>query len=157
MKAITVRPPWARCIAVGAKTIENRGRNVTYRGEIAIHAGKSADMAGDRDPRVIRQLGQDPRVGAAVGAVVAVADLVDCHEAQQVTLGACCGPWGDRTYNGQPAFHLVLDNIVMLSRPVYCRGALQVPWTLPGHIEEQVRGRIAEEAEWLRLSEEPNR
>lgn len=39
MRAITVQQPWAWAIAERHKPIENRGQNVTYRGEVAIHAG----------------------------------------------------------------------------------------------------------------------
>lgn len=38
MKAITLWQPWASLIAVGAKTIETRGRQTHYRGPLAIHA-----------------------------------------------------------------------------------------------------------------------
>jgi hypothetical protein len=120
-KAITIRQPWARCIAVGAKTVENRGRPVQYRGRIAIHAGRTADVAADHDPRVVRLYGPDPRIGAPVGAVIAVADLVDCHKAAPSTTDeTCCAPWGERYHQGPSrrvvAWHLVLANVVALDR-----------------------------------------
>jgi hypothetical protein len=143
MKAITVRQPWARAIAVGAKNVENRGRATAYRGEIAIHAGKTPSLAGDEDLRVLRQFGPDPRVGAPVGAVVAVADLVGCHETRKGCTWSC-HPWGEFEYNGKPAFHLVLADVRALPRPVHVRGSLQVPWTLPAEVAEQVRVQLGE-------------
>lgn len=47
MKAITVRQPWAECIARGVKLVENRSRPTTHRGPLAIHAGaRPSDQAG---------------------------------------------------------------------------------------------------------------
>lgn len=43
MKALTVRQPWASLIACGAKTIETRSWRTSYRGWLAIHAGKTID------------------------------------------------------------------------------------------------------------------
>ena len=43
MKAITVRQPWAQLIVTGRKTIETRPRPTSYRGRVAIHAGKVTD------------------------------------------------------------------------------------------------------------------
>jgi hypothetical protein len=43
VKALTVRQPWASLIACGAKTIETRSWRTSYRGPIAIHAGKTID------------------------------------------------------------------------------------------------------------------
>lgn len=42
MKAITVIQPWATLLATGQKHIETRSWRTNYRGEILIHAGKSA-------------------------------------------------------------------------------------------------------------------
>jgi hypothetical protein len=76
VKALTVRQPWASLIAAGVKTIETRSWSTAYRGPIAVHAGK----AGVAEPWSV------PGLAAAVdalpqplpmGAVVAVADLVD--------------------------------------------------------------------------------
>lgn len=85
MKAITIHQPWASLIACGAKKIETRGWATSYRGQIAIHAGKRpfdttsyfdrelfrfADVLGLPDIYSFDQL--------AYGAVIAIADLVDC-------------------------------------------------------------------------------
>ena len=149
IKAITVRQPWASCIAhlgPSGKRVENRGRPTSHRGPVAIHAGKTADLLADTDPRVTHLFGRDPRVGMPVGAVIAVAQLVDCHQAA----GRCCAPWGEAHYmtGGKmlPAFHLVLADVRRLDRPVPARGALSVPWTLPGDVADLVAAQLAEAA-----------
>lgn len=143
MRSITVRQPWTSAIALGEKTIENRGRNTSLRGEIAIHAGLALDYVGADDPRVIRVLGSEPLADAVTGAIIAVAELIDCHEAETpIPAGAtCCWPWGERHNNGR-AFHLVLADVRALPEPVRCRGALPIGWLVPADVEEQVRAQL---------------
>ena len=145
MRAITVRQPYARAIAIGRKTVENRGRHAGYRGEIAIHAARTVHRVGDRDSRIIQLFGKDASIGVPLGAIVAVADLVDCHQAYVLhpTDASCCWPWGDQSFNGGSAFHLVLRDVRMLPEPVPCRGALPIGWTVSADVEEQVRPQLA--------------
>lgn len=145
MKAITIRQPWAGCIAEGFKQVENRGRNVSYRGLIAIHTARAADVDADRDPRVVAMWGRHVRIGWPQGAVIAVATLADCHRAAQSPDGTtCCEPWGDRLYGGLPAYHLVLRDIFHLNQPVYVRGQQAVPWTLPADTAAEVSAQLRE-------------
>lgn len=150
LPCITVRQPWALVIATGHKTVENRGRPTSYRGPVGIHAARAHDPAGDVDPRILRLWGPEPRVGAPVGAVVAVAELVDCHEATLTgrLLGSepCCLPWGDREYRGRPAWHLVLADARRLDWPVPARGSLAMPWRLPAEQTAAVLAQLAEVA-----------
>ena len=148
LPCITVRQPWARCIAVGEKLVENRGKTTSHRGLIAIHAGKTPDPLGDQDPRVLRLFGEDPRLSASVGAIVAVATLVGCHQASPIW-PTCCAPWGEVLHYGpsgksRPAHHLVLADVVRLDRPVPVRGQVRVPWSAPAEVEAAVRAQLAE-------------
>lgn len=142
--AITIRDPWLTCITLGAKTVENRGQRFRLRGLVAIHAGKFTSDVGYADPRVIQTLGPNPRPHPGRGAIVAVADLSDCHEAEQYADGGtCCAQsWGDRTYNGAPAWHLVLRDVMVLRWPVRCRGAVQIGWKLTEDVERRVRSQM---------------
>ncbi|MFY1595429.1 hypothetical protein [Micromonospora sp. WMMD737] len=148
--AITVRQPYAQCIAIGRKTVENRPRYTSFRGPIAIHAGKKIHTQGDADPRVIALYGRDASWGMKLGAVIAVADLVDCHPAAYggAPGRTCCEPWGEPFYgDGGPCYHLVLDRAVMLPAVVPARGSLTLPWTLPTEpldVQAAVRRSLAE-------------
>ena len=143
IRGITLRDPWSRCVAAGEKLVENRARRTSFRSEIAIHSGQKVDWAADMDPRVLGVLGPNPRDGAHLGCILAVADLVGCHPADLTEAGrTCCAPWGDRTYLGKTAFHLVLDNVRALAEPVPCSGALQVGWVVLADVEEQVRAQL---------------
>ncbi|SDD63224.1 ASCH domain-containing protein [Sporomusa acidovorans] len=94
MKAITILQPWASLIACGAKKIETRSWPTKYRGPIAIHAGKGWTM--DRRKITYRETfhsalwpnmtkqelmlnGYGRTKLLPVGAVIAIADLVDCQ------------------------------------------------------------------------------
>lgn len=143
--AITVRQPYAQCIATGRKLVENRGRPSRYRGPIAIHAGKSEHERGRTDPRVIALYGTDAMVGMARGAIVGVAELVDCHPAGNWGPGrTCCEPWGEPAYGPVPCFHLVLDQAVLLTSAVPARGSLAMPWAMPADVQTAVRAALAE-------------
>lgn len=144
-RGITVQEPWASCIAStapGAKRVENRGAGTDWRGPLLIHSGKKSDVRADSDPRVVALWGSDPRVGKPLGAVIAVAELVDVHHAHP---NGCCLPWGERWHHGprstRQAVHLVLDNVRPLGRPVYCRGALGV-WTPTPEVVEAVTAQL---------------
>jgi hypothetical protein len=145
IRAITIRQPWARCIAVGRKDVENRGRNTNLRGEIAIHAAWATSREGNLDSRVIQLFGEEASLGVPTGAIIAVAELVDCHPAIQpagLLDPTCCQPWGERRYNDGPAFHLVLANVRALDCPVPCRGSLLIGWTVPAEVEKQIRAQL---------------
>lgn len=148
LPCITIRQPYAMCVATGHKLVENRGRPTSHRGLTGIHAARAHDPAGDTDPRVVALWGSDPRIGQPVGAVLAVADLVDCHLAgpcvNRPTWDGGCNPWGDIDYNNGPAWHLVFANVRRLDRPVPARGALSVPWRLPAEQTADVLAQLAE-------------
>lgn len=96
MKALTLRQPWASLVANGVKTIETRSWATKHRGRIAIHAGKggrgyfycqTVDNVLARNPVVKKRelhmpdgaMIPDPGITTwPVGAVVALATLVDC-------------------------------------------------------------------------------
>ena len=135
MKALTIQQPWAWAIAWGYKTVENRSRPVSsYRGQLAVHAGKKLDPAGDTDPRIVAARGwlggtnEADDSYAVRGAIVAVADLVDCHPAV-----GCCRPWGQTD-----GHHLILRDITRLRRPVPYTGHLGLR-DVPDTILDQIR------------------
>ncbi len=92
-RVLTVRQPWATLIATGRKRIETRSMPTKYRGPVLIHAGALSPsrtgwpgpnpvIGNDRSGWLIGDvIGRDgltnPR-DLPLGAVIAVADLVDC-------------------------------------------------------------------------------
>lgn len=48
MRALTLTQPWATLVAIGAKHIETRSWATSYRGPLAIHAGKGLAPVGGR-------------------------------------------------------------------------------------------------------------
>lgn len=131
LRALTVRQPWATCIASGAKTVENRTRPTRHRGRLAIHAGLTGDMALSlphvNDAVFGMNLWFDP---LPRGAIVAVVDVVGCHWADTSLDGkvCCCVPWG------QPEqYHWELANAQPAPEPVPARGALGL-WRVPADV-----------------------
>ena len=124
MKALTIQQPWAWCIASGHKLIENRSWTTSYRGPLAIHAGKTVDKANvPMVTNLLVELGVLPDLTAEVpdrhlavtGAVVAVVELVGiCSDSAR----CYCGVWGAI---GQ--HHWKLRNVRPLAEPLPTRGA----------------------------------
>lgn len=118
MKAITICQPYAELIARGDKPIENRTWPTRYRGQIAIHAGKSRGWLDE---------GDDLRYPAmAFGAVVAVGTLVECLE---LHYRSGYIEWPERWRHLRDHEHAngpwcwILENVRRLESPVFVRGA----------------------------------
>lgn len=76
MKALSLLQPWASLVIMGAKTIETRSWQTTYRGELLIHAssGKSGALIAQEDPfkKYIADFNSLP-----FGAIIGKVNLVD--------------------------------------------------------------------------------
>lgn len=89
MKFLTIRQPWASLISLGVKRIETRSWSTSFRGPLAIHAGKakpSRDLVrmgqwltrwDYGEGRYAMSDGLGKWVALPLGAVVAVCDLID--------------------------------------------------------------------------------
>lgn len=80
MKLISLWEPWATLMAIGAKRIETRSWQTSYRGWLAIHASKNGLAKAQ-----LRECLSDPFFAAALagvdlmpGYIVAVVNLADC-------------------------------------------------------------------------------
>jgi hypothetical protein len=151
-RAFTVQGPWDYAIAtptagyaVDPKRIENRVWSTSWRGPILIHAGRGWDSYGADDPRVYNlwkaqhgdQVDLHRRHWWWAGHFVAVANLVDCHEAPNGSQHriSCCEPWGELSYPTRDGrgrgYHLVLADV----RPL-----LPLPLTGQPHTSLAARG-----------------
>jgi hypothetical protein len=78
-KALSIQQPWAWLIVNGYKDIENRDWSTSFRGPIAVHAGKTYDSDGEHWVR--REFPEIPlpsREQLATGAIVGTANVVGC-------------------------------------------------------------------------------
>jgi len=163
MLAMTVRLPWAAAQRAGEKRVENRGGRAgkaaaRHVGEdIAVHAAATWCRIGAADQRIRdwywgphSRLNGQPLDAVDFGPmfrqVLAVASLVDVHEAEQPQAPdvTCCGPWGDRLYNGAPAWHLVLGSVHPVWRRRPAVGRQSVLWPLPA----EIAAAVIEEVGW---------
>ncbi|MCP4248068.1 MAG: ASCH domain-containing protein [bacterium] len=125
MKALSVNQPWAWLIIHGGKWIENRTWSTTYRGPLAIHAGRSRRWLDDwylpdgtgRDCGLRNAdcgLTLPRRDDLIFGAVIGLVDLVDCLPSDHPRVT------GDR-WNDGAGWCWVLSNPRPIE-PVTCRG-----------------------------------
>lgn len=119
MRGLTIAQPYAYLISLPEsrpdhKRVENRTWATSYRGTLAIHAGKSKEWMDEDDFLLRDQL--------FFGAIVAFADLVDCVTVHAARAGKpfewlrthkhVSGPWC-----------WILENIRPLAVPIPCKGA----------------------------------
>jgi hypothetical protein len=76
MKALSIRHPWVDLILAGTKTIEIRTWATRYRGPLLLHASSAYGISERETAARLRLPAPDP---ATLGAVVGVAELVDCR------------------------------------------------------------------------------
>lgn len=132
MKALTVRQPWAWAIVRAGKDIENRNWHTNYRGQIAIHAAKG--MTRTEYTKVVDDLQhrynykkEIPSYDNMVrGAIVGVADLVDCVSSSK-------SKWFEGDYG------FVLKNVRPIT-PIVCSGALGF-WTVPDNVLRKLKSK----------------
>jgi hypothetical protein len=130
LRALSIRQPWAWAVAAGLKRVENRSGRVSYRGPLAIHAGRVVEtQAFDRCAQLA---GQPVPSHLATGAVIAVAHLADIVMRSDDPWFE--GPWG-----------WLLDDVVPI-QPVICPGQQQL-FTLPDDVEQAVLHAIRPRAE----------
>lgn len=155
LRALTVRPPWSHFIAKCGKTAENRNWPTPYRGLLAVHAGLNWDGAAEEDltalaawrdwsaalpPLNVAGPLRKNAIHVDLGAVVAVAELADCHFALQgdgcAFADSRCSPWAQLHQ-----WHWQLKDIQPLDKPVPCKGRLGL-WRLPEDVEAAVRAQL---------------
>jgi hypothetical protein len=139
MKALTVKQPWAALIAIGAKQVETRSWRTEYRGQLAIHSAATLPPGAWEEWRerctfaVGRRLVTiEPIHRLPLGAVVAVADLVDVvliDRDLRLRLSSLELTFGDFA-DGR--FAWVLRNVRALHEPIPAKGALGFwEWQVP--------------------------
>ena len=130
MKAITLTQPWATLVAIGAKQIETRSWNTTYRGLLAIHAAKG--FPRDAQHICLRVpfrdcLGNYGPHNLPLGAIVATCELV---KVIRIT------PFHEHALPQEPEYSFgnystgrymwFLENIKALEEPKFAKGALSL-------------------------------
>ena len=89
IKALSLWQPWASAIAVGAKRIETRHWKTDYRGPLLIHAAR--EDRGLRLRKRTRPGGESEMIWRAGGAALRAAGLPDDHNACTQLAARTCG------------------------------------------------------------------
>ncbi len=147
MKALTIKQPWLWCITDATKRVENRTWKPPFNmigQRIALHASKSHtkdDWSHAQDIYPVAAIATVP-LGAIVATAVIVGYVVVEHkpnmtprliEATKSAMGynERSDPW----FFGPVGW--LLDDVVKLSQPVPCKGALGL-WTVPDDVMEAI-------------------
>lgn len=137
MKAITIKQPWATLIALGEKKFETRSWQTKYRGQIAIHAGKSIDKEACDDYLIkstLAEHGIKSYKELPTGVVLATAKLIDCYKVE-ATVGYVSVLSKERTVEGlevafgdytEGRYAWELGNLQVLAKPVAAKGKLSL-------------------------------
>jgi hypothetical protein len=121
MKALTISQPYATLIADGEKWVENRKWGTSYRGPLAIHAGKGTQY-----------LSPIELAGYHSGCIVATCELVAClplDSMRKLSPEQAIGKTGlmiiDVLHHEhtEGPFCWILQNVRPLIPPVPCKGA----------------------------------
>lgn len=155
MKCITLTQPWATLVAIGAKQVETRSWSTSYRGPLAIHAGKGLGPVGGI--KGLHDLYYSspfydvlfPRYGALsewdmpLGAIIAVTELIDCREIveNQVQRENWMRPAmlppdePERSFGNHATgrFGWLLSHVRALPEPIPAKGALGL-WNYEGAV-----------------------
>lgn len=128
MKSLTVCQPYASLISSGLKKCENRTWHTSYRGLLYIHAGKSRAY-----------LTEEPPATMPFGAVIAIANLVDCLPHDRIVRGHFDAkyPWLQEHEHAHGPWCWILESVSPIG-----------PWPWPGklglfEIDENELGRAA--------------
>lgn len=85
MKALSLRQPWARAIAEGAKRIETRSWRTEYSGPLLIHASAKFHKAEREAEMLLMQMGTlTVRTGLQLGGIVARCHLIKCVRVEEI-------------------------------------------------------------------------
>jgi len=99
MKAITLWQPWATLIAIGVKPFETRSWATSYRGPLAIHAGKTREglrlCEGETEiERALAKAGYTLQ-SVPMGVVVCTARLAEVLTTEEIYKRDLIDPFGD--------------------------------------------------------------
>lgn len=131
MKAISLWQPWASAIALGAKRIETRHWATMHRGPLLIHAAKlrkreNFEFVENDFRHIFKPLFFEEVINCVpYGALVAVADLVDCVEVDLIPPRHFDGDRKIERAFGNYArgrFGWILENVRALPEPIPFKG-----------------------------------
>ena len=147
MKTLTLTQPWATLVAMGAKHIETRSWQTSYRGPLAIHAAKGLGPVGgvaglydlcETEPFHTALRGLDLPYLLPKGAIVATCELVDCVPTTYIKnvkiiqrrrdLPAWLWTAQEKAFGdyADGRYAWLLANIIMLPKPIPAKGALSL-------------------------------
>jgi len=142
MRVITLTQPWATLVAIGAKKMETRSWEVTFRGPLLIHAAKGYPRDAKEfasSSGVISVTGMQPS-DYPTGVILAKCELVGCIRTTKEFEAALhrdnLQEWMFGNFEpGRYAWQL--QDIRRLAKPIPAKGALGL-WSWFGELGEML-------------------
>lgn len=129
VKALTIWQPHATLVAIGEKTLETRKQPTSYRGPLAIHAGKHFDIEQQElcftgpFASALLAAGIHTPADLPLGKVLAVGELTDVLPTTSPQLTGRLTEQEAAFGNFAPGrWAWVLDNVRLLPKPISARG-----------------------------------
>jgi len=134
MRVLTLRPPWGEAMTRGddktGKRTENRRVNTHYRGDVALHSGRTPDW--DAPPRAWAAAGLAPPRELGItqkawtetyvtGTIISVAELTGCHSHLACVGVGACSPWA---VTSPGTWHWEFERVRPLPQPLPWAGRL---------------------------------
>lgn len=136
MKAISLWQPWASAMAIGVKTIETRGWNTNYRGDIVICSAK-------RKPRreeCFDEYGYQCALTEPLGFALCVVEIIDCVKSEAIRDSLSDPELKNGDYsNGR--FAWITSNLRQLKTPISIigrQGIFNVGLDIEAEIQKQI-------------------
>lgn len=120
-KCLTVHQPWAWAIVHGHLQVVSRSRKTDHRGPLFIHAARERDLLSPTEQVLPGGPPMPTSHQLAYGALIGVAELVDCFLTSAAARGLTGGrgPWSWLFTDARP-----------LPAPIPCSGKSHI-WGLP--------------------------
>jgi hypothetical protein len=130
LKALSIQQPWVHAILREGKDIENRSWQRDFRGWIALHAS-GIPQRGSEFPRGSKYPDLDTLDYSAICGVARVVDIVTKSRSK----------WFNQPPPGYTNYGWVLSDVQQLSRPIPCKGTLQL-WIVPPNILRSIKRQL---------------
>jgi activating signal cointegrator 1 len=143
--AISLYQPWAELVVIGAKTIETRSRQTSYRGELYIHATNHfyhSDLELCFQDATFNKYIPNPH-GLRTGGIIGKVYLTDCVQMDEENIADFkrIAPEQIRFGNWKPGrWMYFLREPVKFKNHWPCRGQQLVPWQFDDNAVRDLNG-----------------
>lgn len=120
MKCVTIYQPFATAVFSGMR-VASKLTSTTHKGTVGIHASSSLSMMAQL-PKLISDKKLPDKFETPMGAIIGVANLVDCFDKDSDELKGYLKVNAEQRYWAFGPFCWILENVRALKKPISWRG-----------------------------------